>query len=286
MIPVCCIASKKVEEKTMTKIPKTLAIGLCFMAFTLVSPWVNAEDESSSKNKWEFHVIPYFWLASLDGDVTVKGIKSSVNFSGSDVLNMLDYGGEVHMEAWKGKWGFFLDPTFLKLSADGRANIPLVGGIDVDVDLKEWLVEFGGLYTLGRWPLGTDGGKKLSLDVLGGGRYWYMKGKLNADIPLLGFSKKVEKSKDWIDPIVGARLQADLTKKLSLAVRGDIGGFSVGSDFTWNASAILGYHFSQTVSAWLGYRVLGVDYESGSGFSKFKYDVIMHGPIVGLGFSF
>lgn len=254
------------------------------IALAFVGSPASAQDKPVD-SKWEFHVIPYFWLASLDGDVTVKGIKSSVSLSGSDLLDMLDYGGEVHVEAWKGRWGIFLDPTFLKLSADGRANRPLVGRIDVDVDLKEWLVEFGGLYTLGGWPIGTNG-KKLSLDVLGGGRYWYMKGKLNADVPLLGFSRRVEQSKDWIDPIMGARLRADLTNKLSLAVRGDIGGFSVGSDFTWNASAIFGYNFSQTVSAWLGYRALGVDYESGSGFSKFKYDVTMQGPIVGLGFRF
>lgn len=270
----------------MTKILKTLGMGLCFIVFTLVSPWAHAEDVSSGKSTWEFHVIPYFWLASLDGDVTVKGIESSVNLSGSDLLDMLDYGGEVHVEAWKGRWGIFLDPTFLKLSDDGRANTPTVGRIDVDVDLKEWLVEFGGLYTLGSWPLGTDEGRALSLDVLGGGRYWYLKGKLSADVPLLGLSRRVEESKDWIDPIVGARLRADLTKKLSLAVRGDIGGFSVGSNFTWNVSAIFGYQFSRTISAWLGYRCLGVDYESGSGSSKFKYDVIMQGPIVGLGFHF
>jgi hypothetical protein len=48
-------------------------------------------------------VIPYFWLASLVGDVTVKGIKSSVNLSGSDIFDMLDYGGEVHVEVRKGR---------------------------------------------------------------------------------------------------------------------------------------------------------------------------------------
>jgi hypothetical protein len=276
---------KEEEEKQMTDTLKIIVTGLCLIVLTLFSPLAHAQDSSSGEGKWEFVVIPYFWLASLDGDVTVKGIKSSVSLSGSDLLDMLDYGGEVHMEAWKGRWGIFFDPTFLKLSADGHANRPIVGRVDVDTDLQEWLVEFGALYTLGTWPFGTDG-KKLSLDVLGGGRYWYMKGKLNADVPLLGLSKRVEKSKDWIDPMVGARLRVDLAKKLSLAVRGDIGGFGVGSDFTWNASAILGYHFSQTVSAWLGYRGLGVDYESGSGFSKFKYDVIMQGPIIGLGFSF
>jgi hypothetical protein len=276
---------KEEGEKQMMDTPKIIVAGLFLIFLALFSPLAHGQDESSDKSKWEFIVIPYFWLASLDGDTTVKGVKSSVNLSGSDLLDMLDYGGEVHVEAWKGRWGIFLDPTFLKLSADGHVNRPLVGRIDVDVDLKEWLVEFGGLYTLGKWPIGANG-KRLSLDLLGGGRYWYMKGKLNADIPLLGLSRRVEQSKDWIDPIVGARLRADLSNKLSLAVRGDIGGFSVGSDFTWNASAIFGYQFSQTVSAWLGYRGLGVDYESGSGFSKFKYDVIMQGPIVGLGFRF
>ena len=267
-------------------IRKTLIISLCVLMSLFTSQWVYAQNASSGDRKWEFQVIPYFWLASLDGDVTVKGIESSVSLSSSDVLDMLDYGGEVHVEAWKGRWGIFLDPTFLKLSADGHTNRPLVGRIDVDVDLKEWLVEFGGLYTLGSWPLGADGGRALSLDVLGGGRYWYLKSKLNADVPLLGLSRRVEESEDWIDPIVGARLRADLTKKLSLTVRGDIGGFRVGSDFTWNASAIFGYHFSRTISLWLGYRVLGVDYDSGSGSSKFKYDVTMSGPIVGLGFHF
>jgi hypothetical protein len=277
---------KEQEEKIMKRNLKTLVMGLCFMVFTLVSPWVHAQDEPSGKSKWEFHVIPYFWLAGLDGDVAVKGIKSEVDFKFRDIWKNLDYGGEVHIEAWKGRWGVFLDPTYLKLSADGQGINPTVGVIDADIDLKEWLIEFGGFYRFGRWTLGKDEGTVLSLDALGGGRYWYLKSKLNVNLPLASFSLGVDKSKDWVDPFVGARLRADLTKNLSLVVRGDVGGFGVGSDFTWNTSAIFGYQFSKTISAWLGYRVLGVDYESGSGFSKFKYDVIMHGPIVGLGFSF
>jgi len=144
---------------------KLMLVGL---AVVLAYAFPASAQDKPADNKWEFHVIPYFWLASLDGDVTVKGIKSSVSLSGSDLLDMLDYGGEVHMEAWKGRWGFFFDPTYLKLSSDGHANTR-VGRIDVDVDLKEWLIEFGGLYTLSSVPLGTNG-KKLSLDLLGGGR--------------------------------------------------------------------------------------------------------------------
>ncbi len=126
----------------------------------------------------------------------------------------------------------------------------------------------------------------VSLGVLGGGRYWYMKTKLDLEVPLAGFAGKVEKSKDWIDPFIGLRLSADLTKRFSLGLRGDLGGFGVGSEFSWNAVGVLGYSVSRVVSLWLGYRALGLDYESGSGFNKIKTDAIMHGPIVGVGFYF
>jgi hypothetical protein len=255
----------------------------------LVGTWAYAQEAPSkepAKSKWEFHVIPYFWMAGIGGDVTVRDIEADVDIKLGDVLDHLDYGGELHLEAWRGNWGIFLDPTYLKLSADGEGTGPIGGSIDVDIDLEEWLVEFGGLYRFAKWPLGKDEGRALSLEALGGVRYWYLKGKLDAFAYLVSASLSREKSEDWIDPILGVRLRADLTKRLSLAVRGDIGGFSVGSEFSWNVSAIFGYHFSDTISAWLGYRALGLDYESGSGFSKFKYDLTMYGPIVGLGFHF
>ena len=34
-------------------------------------------------------------------------------------------------------------------------------------------------------------------------------------------------------------------------------------DFTWNTSAVLGYRITPLVSAWGGYRALGVDYDEG-----------------------
>jgi len=265
---------------------KAMVLAFCVMAFTLIGPWAYAEDTSSGESKWEFTIIPYFWMAGIEGDVGVKGITTHVSVPFSDILKNLDYGGEVHVEAWKDRWGIFLDATYLKLSVDDDGVSRLLGPVSVDVDMGEWLVEFGGLYRLGKWSLGKDERRSLSLEALGGGRYWDLNVKVDAVAPLLGLGTDVDKSKNWIDPFIGARLRADLTEKLSLAVRGDIGGFGVGSQFTWNASAIFGYHFSPTISAWLGYRALGVDYETGSYHRKFTFDVIMYGPIVGLGIQF
>jgi hypothetical protein len=77
-----------------------------------------------------------------------------------------------------------------------------------------------------------------------------------------------------------------LLRPFSVSLRGDVGGFDVGSKFTYNAVGLVGYNISPVVSVWLGYRVLGVNYESGSGFNKFKLDVTFYGPITGIIFRF
>ena len=81
-------------------------------------------------------------------------------------------------------------------------------------------------------------------------------------------------------------MRLKLSDKFSLSLRGDVGGFDVGSQFTYDAIGFVGYDISRVTSIWLGYRVLGVNYESGSGFSKFKYDVTMYGPGLGVAFRF
>ncbi len=71
-----------------------------------------------------------------------------------------------------------------------------------------------------------------------------------------------------------------------LLLRGDVGGFDVGSQFSWNVLATyswqIGVHYGVTYSGLLGYRALSVDFEKGSGANKYDYDVIQHGPLLGL----
>jgi opacity protein-like surface antigen len=57
----------------------------------------------------------------------------------------------------------------------------------------------------------------------------------------------------------------------------DIGGFSVGSDFTWQTVAAVNYALSDRVSVSAGYRHLTVDYEDGGQL----LDIELSGPLVG-----
>jgi opacity protein-like surface antigen len=143
-----------------------------------------------------------------------------------------------------------------------------------------WLVEFGAFYQAGKWFLdGKKEGRTASVDVLAGGRYWYMHGDLDTSIP---YSSST--TNQFLDPMIGARVTVDLTDTLSFRLKGDIGGFGVGSDFTWNALAGFGYQFTKGVTALLGYRYLYMDYKTGT--SSARYHITMQGPIGGVMFIF
>ena len=84
----------------------------------------------------------------MDGDATVKGIEASVDLSFGDIWDNLDFGAMVNVEARKGKWGFFLDPTYMKLSVDAD-----VGPFDAEVDTEMVIIEFGALYRIIERPI-------------------------------------------------------------------------------------------------------------------------------------
>lgn len=100
----------------------------------------------------------------------------------------------------------------------------------------------------------------------------------------LGIDIDFDKSEEWVDPIVGGRIQIDINEKLTFKARGDVGGFGVGSasDFAWNVLAGFGYKLSHRTTFWLGYRILDVDYDNNDDDGLFEYDVSIRGPVAGL----
>jgi hypothetical protein len=84
----------------------------------------------------------------------------------------------------------------------------------------------------------------------------------------------------WIDPLIGSRIRLGLSDRFGIAAEGSFGGFGVGSDFTWNLQAFVGYRttlFGRETTFALGYRALHQDYDH----NDFEWDVTMHGPVIG-----
>ena len=79
--------------------------------------------------------------------------------------------------------------------------------------------------------------------------------------------------------MVGLRGRTYLSDRFYLDGWAMIGGFGVASDLQWDAYGVLGYEVNGWLSAHAGFRGTGSDYQDGA----FEWDVIMYGPVLGLG---
>ncbi|MGE3872463.1 MAG: hypothetical protein AB7F74_05850 [Parvibaculaceae bacterium] len=224
--------------------------------------------EQANESGWTFAVAPYFWATGLTGDVGVDGLPEvDVDLSFSDVMKHFDIGFMGAGEARYGRFGVLTDLLYVKLSADNEVD---ARHIDADIELTSQT-----LTTLGAVEYRVFEGESGSLDVLAGGRLWWVKTDLDFDGAVINASGS--DSETWVDPIVGLRGRINLSPDFYLAGWGMIGGFGVSSEFFWDAMGGLGYQISDSFSLFAGYRGLSVDYQH----DGFVFDVDMNGPLLG-----
>ena len=234
------------------------------IAVLLLIGGVPAAQGQSDTDSWEFMIAPYFWAANIDDDIEIGRLEAQASLDTGDIIDTLEIGGMVKIEARKGPWGVLVDSLYMKLSDEtGR------GPVKLDGEVTQFMLEVAGAYQFG------EPGR--SFDLIAGARYMSLDAEIDIDPGPDG-----SRDKDWVDPLVGGRFQADLSDAWFLSLRGDVGGFGAGSDLTWQALGVLGYRFNDTVSVGVGYRYMDVDYDKGS----FKYDSQTYGPIAGISFRF
>jgi hypothetical protein len=260
----------------------------------------NAQDagtQTAEIDDWHFLVGPYAWAIGINGDIGKGSRETSVDASFTDIVKASDslVGLEGHAEAQYKRFGLFFDGIYADITASDKESASdgvVTADLNADLDLQLAILEAGTFYrvvdTYQLWHPSPDlGGGTFTFDALAGARYTYLKATVDAklDVNQLDFKRDLDGSRDWVDPFVGGRLNVGLTNSADFQLRGDIGGFGVGSDFTWNTQALLGYRFTMfgaDAEVWGGYRALAQDYHEGSGSNRFSWDVIIHGPVLGL----
>jgi len=251
---------------------------LAFFALTLgahagtpmISPMVTPA--AASGNGWWFRAAPYGWVTAINGDVGIGPLSAPVDISMSDTLDSLDMAAMGVFEAGYGRWSFGVDVIYGKTSQDIGG-----GGRFFDsfrYEQKQWVITPMVAYR----AIETD---RYHMDVFAGARIMILEADLTGRF-VGGGQETRGTDTSWVDPIIGIRGQAELGDKFFFRYNGDIGGFGVSSDLTWQAFAGLGYHINEAVSVAVGYRGLGVDYSSGS----FSLNTVTHGPVIGLEVTF
>ncbi len=236
-------------------------IQILALATALLSPTVRAEEP----NKWTFDVTLYGLAAGMSGDVTVKGIPADVDIGFDQIWDNLEFGAMGKVRVGYERWALNADVIYMGLG--GTEN-----GVSVDFD--QWVVEPSLSYRFCR-----------EFEVLAGARYNSLSTDISGTGPLGNF-RESSGTQDWWDPIVGANLSLPFAKKFSFNTRVDIGGFGVGSELTWQAFPYLSWQFNRWGSLHAGYRWVYTDYETGSGASQFRYDILTQGPQIGITFHF
>ncbi|MEM7224547.1 MAG: hypothetical protein AAF495_16330 [Pseudomonadota bacterium] len=249
------------------------------------TPAAAAEEPADglTQGGWRFNVAPYVWFISVEGDMTIKGLESEVDASFSDIWNNLNIGFFGRVEAQKGPVAIYGDVIYADLEMENS-----IGPLSVDADIDLLVFDFGVAYEAARVLLsdyGRDFPIWLTIEPMLGGRLYNVEGDLKPQR-----LAKVSESETWVDPVIGLRLMSDLTPNWNVRLRGDVGGFGVASDLTWQAMLGVGYSFGlfgeRDATAIFGYRALYDDYQTGSGADKFAVDATFHGPLLGLSVAF
>lgn len=234
-------------------------------------------------DRWRFTVAPYLWGASLDGDVKIGPVREDVDVNLIDILKDFAFGGMLYAEARKARYGVFTNLFFVRTKDDSSS-----GAVDTDVKSDSAQVALGGFYRVLEWQWGeTKEGAplRLAIEPLAGVRWSYLRAEIEFSGGGATNLPQADRSESFFDPIVGVRLGSGLSENWLALVSADVGGFNVGSDYSWNVQGYVGYRmttFGIPTILHFGYRALHQKYKHGD----FEWDVTQHGPIIGAAYQF
>lgn len=205
-----------------------LGAATAILAATLWAGSPQAQEHAATSGEGRaFSITPYLWAAGIDGEVGAGGLApADVEQDFDDLLENLDIGLTLILDGRVGRFGLFADVDYLGFSADADPPRGVLFS-DLDVDITSLNTSLYGYYRV-------LAGELAALDVMAGGRLWYVRTEVDLAGNLLA-GRKEDASETWADPVVGVRGQVELGAGFHLFGLADVGGFGVSSDSTWQA---------------------------------------------------
>jgi hypothetical protein len=223
---------------------------------------------SSLDDEWHISVSPYLWFPGIYGTVGAFDRQLSVHATPGDLLSNFRFGLMGTVELRRNRLVLPVDLFWVRLGDD--RPVPLEPFVTT-ANLKAQL--FVLTPKVGMRLLGTQ---RMRIDALTGLRYWHLGSSLSFNPSFLGLN--YSPSENWVDPIVGGRIQGALSSKLLVTVLGNVGGWGTGSQLDYEVAGLLGYRIKPNMTLQAGYRYLSVDYRN----AGFVFNVFCPGAMVGV----
>lgn len=262
--------------------PKMLRLIRCFATGIGLLSVTAAPAADTADDHWQFELTPYLFASGLYGTTGAQAVEADVEMGFDDILEQLEMGLMGSFEARRGRWGILFDGLYFELGGERSSSWQGPLGIgsatgELDVTTTMQMYQLAAAYRFG---------EGVTVDLVGAARYTELDTELNLVVTtgglLPGGTRSLSADESWWDPVVGARVLIPFAQHWAVVLYGDIGGFGVGSDLTYQAIAGVNWQFSKHFAAKAGYRYLYQDFEDGD----FVWDTAAHGPYLGLGIRF
>ena len=265
---------------------------LLVCAFPAIAEQQDEEDKElrmSRDSKWGFYVGPYGWLTGVAGTVVTDGEETGIDVPFKDFLENTNAGLQLYFEARRNRLFMAFDGTWANLGSEVEGTL-----FDLDIEIRQRIYDIRVGYEIYSTEIGDvinkpkfDWQRRGVIELFIGGRYFRTEPVITI-IPIIGEEREISGVDSRVDPFVGLRIGWDMSYRWMIAFRGDIGGFGIGdaAQFSWQASANLGFRVSKRVALLAGYRILEYDTIVGEGADRNGTDLRQEGPIIGAGIAF
>ena len=234
-------------------------------------------DEQEATNPdndgWEVLVVPYLWASGMKADIsTPQGEGVDIDQSFTEILSDIKFTFMGALQARRGRFVTVHDLIFLSMESKDEGDIG-PGLVEAEVDMRViTTTHLAGYRVVDKGPL--------FLDLMGGARI----ASIKADLDLSGPLQTVERgsSETKIGPVIASRFRMPIGEKWGVELYGDLGGFGVTSDLSWQLLGTIQYEISDHWLLGGGWRHFSAEQEK----NGFKIDLAMSGPFLAFGYRF
>lgn len=225
------------------------------------------------KDGWEVMVVPYLWASGMKADIsTPQGEGIDIDQSFTDILSDIKFTFMGALQARRGRFVTVHDIIFLNMESTEDGNIG-PGLVEAEADMRVLTTtHLAGYRVVDKGPL--------FVDLMAGARMTSIK----ADLDLSGPFQTIERgsSKTKVGPVIASRFRVPFGERWGLELYGDLGGFGVTSDLSWQLLGTVQYEISDHWRLGAGWRHFSAEQEK----DGFKIDLAMTGPFLAFGYRF
>ena len=230
-------------------------------------------NHSVKAETWKFEISPYLWLVNQQGQtgyVDENGIPVVVDMdmSFSEIFENLDGAALLNFQANKADWQFWIDLVYMKLKYETKTDFA-----SAELTAKQKMLDIVAAYrfsneTNNQW-YGYAGVRAIDISN-------------SLEVRFLELNRKPNFGDDWYDPLIGIKNKWSFTEGFYLISRADIGGFGVGSNFSWGLNFTMNQDLSENWALKYSFRYLDIDYDD----NDFIFDMASSGFGLGITYQF